>query len=185
MRASTAAIAIIMRVAALMTAGTSHAQKASGTGKQTRTEVFDTVGAWRVLAVWNSKDAMRLTCSAYYKMDERLGRLYVATLSKNADSKWKIELRNENWPVELDAIRDSRLIDQATKQPITTNAPTYSNKSIAFAIGATAADIQKLQNNNRLHLELKSPSLKAKARLPRTADVINRINACHQQLAKK
>ena len=177
MRTPIAAMTAIVAIASLMAPGAVHAQP-------TKVKIFDIVGPWRVLAVWKKAEKTHLACSAYFKLDERLGRLYTATFSKDSNNEWKIEFRRENWPALSKSIEQASLIDLDTNKKISNTAPIYRDKMIAFPIGNTPEAIQKFQKKKRLYISLKSPDLNTRLKLPSTQAVIDRINACHKHHTK-
>ena len=171
MRASLAAVARMVAIVTILTCGTAFAQ-------HTRVKVYDTIDSWRILAVWSKKNAMSLTCSAYYKLDERLGHLFAVTFSKESNGEWRIEFRRESWPQLTEAVRKATLVDMGTNQKISNRSPNYGSRSVTFPIGIETDEIEKFKRKKHLHVALKSPTINTTVRLPRTHSVIDRINDC-------
>ena len=172
MRSTILMVAVCVALSLTVGSGVSHAQK-------TRVKVYDEVGPWRVLEVWSPKNEMRRVCSAYHQLDSGLGRLFVVTFSKNWDDAWRIEFRNERWPMRAKASITASLVDLDTNEEISTGTPFHREKSITFPIGNADEQIRKFQKSNKLHLEVKSPGYNDKLKLPMTKAVIDRIAACH------
>ena len=158
-----------------------------------RVETFDEVGPWRVLSVSSrlaissrklakrNQDAKHLACSAYYVLDSRLGRLFVVTFSKSWNDEWKLELRNETWPIRSRAEIAGSLVDLKTNEKISNGITSQKEKSITFQIGSSADEIQKFQKDDKLYIEVKSSAFNNKMELPNTKAVIDRINSCHNE----
>ena len=161
-----------------------HAQSAKALATDTIVRLYDTVGPWRVLAVRRKRNGMRPICSGYYKLDERLGRLFVASISKDWRSEWTVAFRNETWPIRSQSAPTGTLVDVDSKSQLSNNAPLYHDKSITFTIGASPAEMSKLKKKDRLRLGLNSPYLSTTLNLPRTAAVIARIEACFKETAR-
>lgn len=174
MRAALAVIAVIAGVVQFAWPGVARAQK------QSAVEVFDVVGPWRVLAVRSKRSQMQLRCTAYYKLDERLGRLYVASLTKDSNSEWEIAFRNETWPITLQSAATGQLVDLDTKAKISAGSPFYQDKLLTFPIGNSTQQIKKYEKSDSLRIEFKTARLNDKLVLPKTKAVIARINACHE-----